>query len=216
MPASEFVHGDEKNPVMSSPVVTDNGASNEHLNGQNLTPNIDELTVASPLSSPKPIVVTKSRNGTHIHSSNQVTESMNIVRAETRTEFSSRTQSRATNVTESGILKFGSDRQVLVLRETVSGTRNRFIRDLEHVNEHHIDSMTIDSFLDYIESERLTHMPHHGSRWDKVLKWAEFYAVQIAGFQKAVSPFLQDSKSAAQLIWVASRLLLEVSFQNFP
>ena len=54
-------------------------------------------------------------------------------------------------------------------------------------------------------------MPHRGSRWDKVLKWAEFFALQISGYAKALESFVPDSHTAAKLIWVASQTLLEVS-----
>lgn len=71
--------------------------------------------------------------------------------------------------------------------------------------------MTIEGFLDYIERERLTHMPHKGSKWDKVLKWAEFFAIQTRGYELAVGSFVPDSGVAAKLIWVAMRVLLGVS-----
>jgi hypothetical protein len=54
-------------------------------------------------------------------------------------------------------------------------------------------------------------MPQRGSRWDKVLKWAEFFALQISGYEKAVSPFISHGKGAVKLIWAACRVLIEVS-----
>lgn len=204
----------EKSPVMATPVVK-SGSADGHSNGDPQA-NIDKLVVDSPVTSPKPIVVGKNRSGKSTHDSTELTETKNTIsRFETRTELSSRSQSRTTNITDNGTVRFNSDRQVLVLRETVINTKNRLIRGIEHVNEQYIASQTIDSFLEYIENERLTHMPHHGSRWDKVLKWAEFYALQIQSYQKVVSPFVQNSKEAAQLIWVACRLLLEVRSLNF-
>ena len=79
------------------------------------------------------------------------------------------------------------------------------------MDENYIEVTSINSFLDFIERERLTHMPHRGSKWDKVLKWAEFFAVQISGYAEVVKSFVPDSKEAAKLIWAASRSLLEVS-----
>ena len=70
--------------------------------------------------------------------------------------------------------------------------------------------MTIENFLDFIERQRLTHMPHRGSRWDKVLKWAEFFGLQMAGYAKAVGPFVEGSKDAAKLTLAASCVLLRV------
>jgi hypothetical protein len=214
VPTTKSIHGDETPPAMASPVVNENGTSKGHSNGDKTNAHVDKLTVLGPVYPPNAFNVPKSRNGIHVNGSSEVTENT-VSRSETHTEASSLSQSRITNFTDSSIVKVSSDRHVLILRETVTTTRNRFIRGLEHVNDHYIDYMTIDSFLEYIESERLAHMPHRGSRWDKVLKWAEFYAVQIAGYQKAVSSFVQESKGAAQLIWVACRLLLEVSFSIF-
>jgi hypothetical protein len=112
-------------------------------------------------------------------------------------------------VTSSHTHTFTSDQQVTVLRQTVIATRSRLIAELSHVNAHYIDSMTVESFLEYIERERLTHMPRRGSRFDKVLKWAEFFALQISGYEKAVHSFVPDSKNAAKMIWAASRVLVE-------
>lgn len=40
---------------------------------------------------------------------------------------------------------------------------------------------------------------------------AEFFALQISGYSKAVRGFVRDSDQAAQLIWAAACTLLEVS-----
>ena len=107
-------------------------------------------------------------------------------------------------------VSFSKDQQITVLQETVVSTRGKFSAQFDHVDEHYINNMTIDGFLEYIERQRLTHMPHRGSRWDKVLKWAEFFGLQISGYAKAVEAFVPDSKLAAKLIWAACRTLLEV------
>jgi hypothetical protein len=62
-----------------------------------------------------------------------------------------------------------------------------------------------------IERERLTHMPHKGSRWDRVLKSAEFFALQVSAFDTALSSFTSESHTAAKLIWAACTVLLDVS-----
>ena len=102
------------------------------------------------------------------------------------------------------------DQQIAVLRDTVVSCRGKFIAEFSHVDEHYINFMTIESCLGYIERQRLTHMPHRGSRWDKVLKWAEYFALQVSGFAKAVESFIPDSELAANLILSASQVLLEV------
>ena len=107
-------------------------------------------------------------------------------------------------------VSFAKDQQITVLQETVISTRGKFVAQFDRVDEHYIHNMTIDGFLEYIERQRLTYMPHRGSRWDKVLKWAEFFGLQISGYAKTVESFVPDSKLAAKLIWAASRTLLEV------
>jgi len=106
---------------------------------------------------------------------------------------------------------FTSDQQVNIVRRTVITTRTKLIADLSHVDSHYIDSMSVESILDWVSSERLTYMPQRGSRWDKVLKWAEFFSLQISGYEKAISSFVPDSGAAAQLIWASCKILLEVS-----
>lgn len=105
---------------------------------------------------------------------------------------------------------FSSEQQITVLRQTVTTTRAKLICELRDVTEHDINSLTMETFLEYIESERLTNMPQRGSRWDKVLKWAEFFALQISGYETALEPFVPQSKDAAQLIWASCRALIEV------
>jgi hypothetical protein len=72
---------------------------------------------------------------------------------------------------------------------------------------------TVEIFFDYVAGIRLREMPHHSSRWDKVLKWAEFFAAQVFGYSEEVSHFADYSQQAAQIIWASSRSLLEVRQQ---
>ena len=97
-----------------------------------------------------------------------------------------------------------------MLHETVMSTWGKFVAEFDQVDDDYIQTMTIDGFLEYIERQRLTHMPHRGSRWDKVLKWAEFFGLQVSAYAKAIESFVPDSQSAAKLMWAASRTLLEV------
>ena len=113
------------------------------------------------------------------------------------------------NSTETHV-SFTKDQQVRVLHETVIFTCGKFIADFDQVDEQYIHAMSIHGFLEYIERQRLTYMPHRGSRWDKVLKWAEFFGLQISGYAKAVEGFVPESKTAARLIWAACQILLEV------
>lgn len=104
-----------------------------------------------------------------------------------------------------------NEQQTTDLHESITITRRKFLAEMEDVQESDIHEITIDGFLEFIERQRLTYMPHRGSHWDKVLKWAEFFALQISGYATALQSFVPDSKTAAQLIWTASLSLLRVS-----
>ena len=109
------------------------------------------------------------------------------------------------------MMSFTKDQQVTVLRETVITMCQRLVANISEIEESHAESLTIEKFLDYIERQRLTHMPHRGSHWDKVLKWAEYFALQISGYANAVAGFVSEAGRAARLIWSASQALLEVN-----
>ena len=97
-----------------------------------------------------------------------------------------------------------------MLHESVITVRQKFIADLEDVRESVIENIDMEAVLDYIERQRLTHMPHRGSHWDKVLKWAEFFALQVSGYAATIEPVVPEGKVAAKLIWVATQSLLNV------
>jgi hypothetical protein len=142
--------------------------------------------------------------------SNTVNEYTESYRSETRSESQlSQTEFR-TLVGSSSSHTFSSDQQVTVLRQTVMRTRDKFLHDSVLMNEQCLDELTIESFMEFIECERLNNMPKQGSKWDKVLKWAEFFAIQISEYEKAIRSFVPDSQGAAKLIWAACRILIEV------
>ncbi|KAL8834428.1 MAG: hypothetical protein Q9170_003750 [Blastenia crenularia] len=117
-------------------------------------------------------------------------------------------ESRSTSVS------YTSEQQITVLKEAVHVTRTRFVADLDDVDDHYIQHTTIEDFLEFIERERLTHMPHRGSHWDKVLKWAEFFSLQVSVYSNTVESFISESKLAARLIWAACRALLQLGPSN--
>ncbi|KAL8632383.1 hypothetical protein Q9189_001860 [Teloschistes chrysophthalmus] len=129
------------------------------------------------------------------------------------------------NGTTNGVMSHTEDRppsasmsltehQTTELHESITVTRRKFLAELEDVEESDIYEIPIDGFLDFIERQRLTHMPHQGSHWDKVLKWAEFFALQISGYATALESFVPESKTAARLIWTASLSLLSLGPEN--
>lgn len=69
---------------------------------------------------------------------------------------------------------------------------------------------SLDSFLDFVASDRLRRVPHRGSRWDKILRWAEYFAIQVSILHESVGTFVPNSTEAAQLIWQSCQILLQV------
>lgn len=74
--------------------------------------------------------------------------------------------------------------------------------------------VTIESFLGYIGAERLRRMPPKGSRWDKILKWAEYCATSLSLFEEAVETFVASSQEAVELIFACLQILLQVSTRH--
>ncbi|KAL9593550.1 MAG: hypothetical protein Q9219_007499 [cf. Caloplaca sp. 3 TL-2023] len=109
---------------------------------------------------------------------------------------------------------YSTEQQITVLKEAVIATRAKFVADFDDVDDHFLHHTTIEDFLEFIERERLTHMPHRGSHWDKVLKWAEFFSLQVSGYAETVESFMAESKFAARLIWTACRALLQLGPNN--
>ena len=87
--------------------------------------------------------------------------------------------------------------------------RNGVICELG-IENRFFERMNIESFLEYITHERLTNMPHRGSRWDKVLKSAEYFGLQISAFGETVEKFVHEGKQASDDTLGYCRLLLEV------
>lgn len=69
---------------------------------------------------------------------------------------------------------------------------------------------SLDSFLDFVASDRLRRVPHRGSRWDKILRWAEYFAIQISTLHESVSLFAPNSTETSRLIWQSCQTLLQV------
>jgi len=179
-----------------------NGRSNGHAGEENTTPIVPvqkpALTPAQEVSN-HPVAFYKPEQQHDVASS--------IL---SRSQTTTRQASFRSTTTESHSHKFTADQQVTVLRQTVIVSRGRLISDLDYVDDNYIDSLTVQSFLEYIQDQRLIHMPQRGSRWDKVLNWAEFFALQISGYEKVLSSFVPETKSAAKLIWAGCRVLIEV------
>lgn len=102
---------------------------------------------------------------------------------------------------------------VTVLREIISKINASSKRSLNGSSaEVFGESKDVGVVLDFIASERLKRYPHPGSRYDKTLRWAEFFATQVHAFSQTVGEFILYSSEAAHIIYGSCMLLLQVSF----
>ncbi|CAD0095113.1 unnamed protein product [Aureobasidium vineae] len=90
----------------------------------------------------------------------------------------------------------------------------RILRDFDTIDASLMGNMNIEKFSDYIARERLSSMPHRGSLWDRVLRWAEFYALQIDNYAKKIEAFVPESQWAAKQIYTLLRSIVELGETN--
>lgn len=100
--------------------------------------------------------------------------------------------------------------KITILRDATFRIRNKLGGSFDTVFD---SSRTFEDFLEALTTERLRHMPHKGSKWDNVLRWAEMLAVQVFGVHEAVQDFMLHSYDTAQLIWASCISLLQVSLE---
>ncbi|KAJ4330171.1 hypothetical protein N0V87_010239 [Didymella glomerata] len=59
---------------------------------------------------------------------------------------------------------------------------------------------TVHDFLHFLENERFRHMPHDGSSWDKILRWADNIGGVVLLSFGVLSEFMLNSEEATRLI----------------
>lgn len=105
----------------------------------------------------------------------------------------------------------GDARKITILRDAVQRSITTYRHDLGTSADEFLDSCTsIDQFFDCVAGIRLRQIPHNGSRWDKVLKWTEFFAAQVYCLSEEVGHFLAYHDRAAAIIWASCKSLLQV------
>lgn len=66
------------------------------------------------------------------------------------------------------------------------------------------------AILEWIATERMSHLPPEGSSYDKVLAWAQLFVERLHSFDVAIRDFEGSSWLAAQLSYGYCAMLLEV------
>jgi hypothetical protein len=104
----------------------------------------------------------------------------------------------------------GSSNKIGLVQESGSSLQKRSIAELGAGIYQGISNVSYINLLEWIRTERLTTLPHKGSRWDKVLIRALYFAEQLNNFDKAIQPYALDSSAAAAVGYGHAQLLLGV------
>lgn len=109
----------------------------------------------------------------------------------------------------------GGSYKIGFVQENALALRKRSMAELGAGVYQSVSNVSYISFLEWVRSERLTTLPHKGSRWDKVLIRALYFAEQLHKFEQAVQSFALDSSAAAAVGYGHAQLLLEVRCHVF-
>ncbi|KAM0187431.1 hypothetical protein ACHAPC_004156 [Botrytis cinerea] len=98
-----------------------------------------------------------------------------------------------------------------LLQDTAQKTIKMYRSELGQSSDKFLQSCkSVESFFDFVATIRLSQMPHPGSRWDKILKWAEFFTGQVSTYSEEISAFTTQSEQATSIIYASCKTLLEM------
>ena len=102
------------------------------------------------------------------------------------------------------------------LHRVVEITRaiHKHVVRLDEYDEVFIQEMDLPSYLEYVDDERLFHMPRRGSNWDRVLRSAQFFGIQLWSFGDKLGPSSSEIKAASVTALVSCRVLLDVCVRS--
>lgn len=131
----------------------------------------------------------------------------------TETTTTSVKTTNGTSTNTSASTSNGETRKINILKDAVQRVETTYRSELGASSSEFLSSCsTIEEFFDYVAGIRLMQIPHHNSRWDKVLGWAEFFAAHVFKYSDIVGEFAAYSDRAASIIWASCKSLLEVCF----
>ncbi|KAK3985129.1 hypothetical protein QBC44DRAFT_164180 [Cladorrhinum sp. PSN332] len=94
-------------------------------------------------------------------------------------------------------------------------------RDVRHTicklgdyNESFFKDVDLQSYLEYISDERLIHMPKRGSEWDRVLRSAQFFGLQLSRLGVNVARYCPEAEVASITALASTQILLEIGPQQ--
>jgi hypothetical protein len=101
--------------------------------------------------------------------------------------------------------------------DAVASFRPKLAAELKGYKEAELAAgVSSENLFGFIANERLRRMPARGSRWDKILKWAEDFAKKLSLFEVTDDRFIPSSKDAVELILASIQILLMVSAGPLP
>jgi hypothetical protein len=104
----------------------------------------------------------------------------------------------------------GGSYKIGFVQESANQLKKRSMAELGAGVYQSVSDVSYVKFLEWIRAERLTTLPHKGSRWDKVLIRSLYFAEQLHKFDQAIQSFALDSSAAAAIGYGHAQLLLEV------
>ncbi len=87
---------------------------------------------------------------------------------------------------------------------------HKHVTRLDEYDDAFIQGMDLPSYLEYVDDERLFHMPRRGSNWDRVLRSAQFFGLQLWSFGDKIGPSSGEVKKASVTALASCRVLLDV------
>ncbi|KAL9106362.1 MAG: hypothetical protein Q9227_008631 [Pyrenula ochraceoflavens] len=96
------------------------------------------------------------------------------------------------------------------IQMTIVRARKRMTTELVNVDEFFINEMSIETFVDFLNKERLTSMPHRGSKWDRALRSAEYFALQLSSYAEVLEEFTPAIHDGVNVALASCCLLLQL------
>ncbi|KAF1911127.1 hypothetical protein BDU57DRAFT_462289 [Ampelomyces quisqualis] len=127
---------------------------------------------------------------------------------------SSRAPSNNFSATMKAYTKRANSSKLGLVQESAVALKRKSMAELGAGVYQSVSNVSYINFLEWIRSERLTTLPHKGSRWDKVLIRALYFAEQLHNFEQAIQGYALDSSTAAAIGYGHAQLLLELSYNN--
>jgi hypothetical protein len=94
------------------------------------------------------------------------------------------------------------------LQKSILQAKSRLSRSLTTTSAQSLTSTTLQGFLKYVVNLRMKHIPHQGSRMDRYLKKAKFFAECVKKFSNVVASIDHHADEAARLIWRCLEIIL--------